>query len=163
MLKTYLALLGAAQKAFKASKADSANPADPFMTLLGYFNSLRELGGARRLIEDEVGNRLNGYANRRRVGEAEGYHESFYRSVEATSVTPFSPRALDRGLAGTLVALASVVPARSRRYYNKKPCLFRCPSPPSRQTRSSPYLRPRHCGRSGNIAFCLTWPPRLGF
>jgi hypothetical protein len=33
------------------------------------------------------------------------YHESFYRSVEATSVTPFSPRALDRGLAGTLVAL----------------------------------------------------------
>ena len=33
-------------------------------------------------------------------------HQSFYRSVEATSVTPFSPRALDRGLAGTLVALA---------------------------------------------------------
>jgi hypothetical protein len=34
------------------------------------------------------------------------FHESFYRSVEATSGTPFSPRALDRGLAGTLVALA---------------------------------------------------------
>ena len=34
------------------------------------------------------------------------FHESFYRSVEATSVTPFSPRALDRGLAGTLVGLA---------------------------------------------------------
>jgi len=34
------------------------------------------------------------------------YHESFYRSIEATSVTPFSPRALDRGLAGALVALA---------------------------------------------------------
>ena len=33
------------------------------------------------------------------------YHDSFYRNVEATSVTPFSPRALDRGLAGTLVAL----------------------------------------------------------
>jgi hypothetical protein len=34
------------------------------------------------------------------------FHQTFYRSVEATSVTPFSPRALDRGLAGTLVALA---------------------------------------------------------
>jgi ATP-dependent helicase YprA (DUF1998 family) len=35
-----------------------------------------------------------------------GYHQTFYRSVEATSVTPFSPRALDHGLAGTLIALA---------------------------------------------------------
>ena len=33
------------------------------------------------------------------------YHESFYRYVEATSVTPFSGPALDRGLAGTLVAM----------------------------------------------------------
>lgn len=33
------------------------------------------------------------------------YHQSFYRFVEATSVTPFSGPALDRGLAGTLVAM----------------------------------------------------------
>jgi superfamily II DNA/RNA helicase len=33
------------------------------------------------------------------------YHRTFYRSVEATSVTPFSPRALDRALAGALVGL----------------------------------------------------------
>jgi hypothetical protein len=37
------------------------------------------------------------------------YHESFYRSVEATSVTPFSGPALDRGLAGTLVAMTRFI------------------------------------------------------
>jgi ATP-dependent helicase YprA (DUF1998 family) len=197
-------------------KGEPTSPADPYMTLLGYYNSLRELGGARRLIEDEIRNRLVGYSNRKRVGETEGlfddrqisyepveltsrvstsdvadakrrlallfsdksrvdiaiatnmisvglditrsglmvvfgqpktsaeyiqatsrvgrdpdrpglvvtifnvhkprdrshyerfaaYHETFYRRVEATSVTPFSPRALDKGLAATVVGLA---------------------------------------------------------
>ncbi len=218
MLRTYLALLGAAQKAYDADggRKNQENAADPYMTLLGYFNSLRELGGTRRIVEDEVNTRLTGYAARRRIGQTEGpfasrsiayevveltsrvhtalvaeakrrlallfhekdrvdvaiatnmisvgldisrlglmvvlgqpkmcaeyiqatsrvgrvpekpglivtllnihrprdrshferfdvFHRSFYRTVEATSVTPFSPRALDRGLAGTLVALA---------------------------------------------------------
>ncbi len=218
MLRTYLALLGAAQKAYEADggKKNPNNAADSYMTLLGYFNSLRELGGSRRIIEDEVNTRLTGYANRKRWGQRDGlfanraiaydvveltsrvptnlvaeakrqlalrfperehvdvaiatnmisvglditrlglmvvlgqpktcaeyiqatsrvgrdperpglvvtllnvhrprdrshyerfevFHESFYRTVEATSVTPFSPRALDRGLAATLVALA---------------------------------------------------------
>lgn len=217
MLRVYLAMLSAAQKEYSASKKKTPdNPADPYMTLLGYFNSLRELGGARRLVEDEIGNRLMGYGQRERVrdpaplfvdrriayevmeltsrvstdkvAEAKrrlalpfcendhvdvalatnmisvglditrlglmvvfgqpktsaeyiqatsrvgrdekrpgivitvlnvhkprdrshyerfaAYHETFYRNVEATSVTPFSPRALDRGLAGTLIALA---------------------------------------------------------
>ena len=39
------------------------------------------------------------------------YHETFYRSVEVASVTPFSARALDRGFAGALVALARHVRA----------------------------------------------------
>jgi len=33
------------------------------------------------------------------------YHRTFYRSVEATSATPFSPRALDRALAAAVVGL----------------------------------------------------------
>jgi hypothetical protein len=217
-LRTYLALLGAAQKAFLANGGlnNPQNPADPYMTLTGYFNSLRELGGCRRIAEDEVASRLKDYGSRLRVGETTGlfserdlkevveltsristaavskakdrlakaflpkadcldialatnmisvgldisrlglmavfgqpkttaeyiqatsrvgreegkpglivtmlnvhkprdrshyerfeaWHASFYRSVEATSVTPFSPRALDRGLAEVTVALS---------------------------------------------------------
>ncbi len=218
LLRTYLALLATAQKEWEAAggKKTQPNPADPYMTLLGYFNSLRELGGSRRIVEDEVNSRLMNYGGRLRYGEnnslfsdrkiddepeeltsrvstnkvantkrrlALGFHEkervdialatnmisvgldivrlglmavlgqpktaaeyiqstsrvgrdanrpglvvtllnihrprdrshyerfeswhaSFYRAVEATSVTPFSPRALDRGLAGVTVALA---------------------------------------------------------
>jgi hypothetical protein len=218
LLRVYLALLGAAQKWYAAGggKRNKENPADPYMTLLGYFNSLRELGGSRRIVEDEVSTQITNRSNRKRDGESDGpfadrkisyepveltsrvstdkvaeakrklalafhdddrvdvaiatnmisvglditrlglmvvlgqpktsaeyiqatsrvgrdpdkpglvvtilnvhrprdrshyerfvfYHQSFYRSVEATSVTPFSPRALDRGLAGTLIALA---------------------------------------------------------
>ena len=35
----------------------------------------------------------------------EHYHATLYKHVEALSVTPFSPRARDRGLTGVLVAL----------------------------------------------------------
>jgi hypothetical protein len=34
------------------------------------------------------------------------FHATFYRAVEATSVTPWSPRALDRALAAVVVAIA---------------------------------------------------------
>lgn len=220
LLRVYLALLAAAQKQWDAAGGhrNKDNPADPYMTLLGYFNSLRELGGSRRIVEDEVNSRLTKYSERLRQGELPGdgpfldrriagmpeeltsrvgtnqiantkrrlstpfhekdsvdialatnmisvgldivrlglmvvlgqpktaaeyiqttsrvgrnpqkpglvvtlmnihrprdrshyerfqsWHTSFYRAVEATSVTPFSPRALDRGLAGVAVALA---------------------------------------------------------
>jgi hypothetical protein len=221
LLRTYLALLGAAQKHYLAEggEANLDNPADPYMTLLGYFNSLRELGGSRRIIEDEVLSRADSLertraranetlapdfrnrvlkfdvmeltsretnasvarARRRlehrfhdfsqrvdvaiatnmisvgldiprlglmvvngqpkttaeyiqatsRVGRDEArpglvvtllnvhkprdrshferfehFHRTFYRSVEATSVTPFSPRAVDRALVGVVVGLA---------------------------------------------------------
>jgi hypothetical protein len=42
----------------------------------------------------------------------EAYHESFYRAVEATSVTPFSPRAVDRAAPAVLVALARLMDAQ---------------------------------------------------
>jgi Helicase conserved C-terminal domain len=217
LLRVYLALLGAAQKHWleAGGKKNSNNPADPYMTLLGYFNSLRELGGSRRIVEDEVKTRLNRYSQRKRIGETTSlfsdrkiddepeeltsrvstsevsetkrrlestfntkdkvdvalatnmisvglditrlglmvvlgqpktaaeyiqatsrvgrdeerpglvvtllnihrprdrshyerfaaWHSSFYRAVEATSVTPFSPRAIDRGIAAITVAL----------------------------------------------------------
>ncbi len=42
------------------------------MTLLGYFNSLRELGGSRRIVEDEVTSRLQKYGRRQRLNEPVG-------------------------------------------------------------------------------------------
>ena len=35
----------------------------------------------------------------------EHYHATFYQHVEAQSVTPFSPRALDRGLTGAMLSI----------------------------------------------------------
>ncbi len=218
MRRVWLALMAAAEKAWRdaGGKKNEANPADPYMTVLGYFNSLRELGGARRILEEEVRNTVQHYGQRKRVGEQRGlfrdrrrlsdvleltsrvstnqvaaarrsleaafhedgrvdwaiatnmisvgldiqrlglmlvlgqpkshaeyiqatsrvgrdaqrpglvatllnmhkprdrshyerfrhYHETFYRSVEVGSVTPFSARALDRGFAGALVGLS---------------------------------------------------------
>lgn len=50
LIRVYAALLTAAQALFDQFGA----PSDPWMTLIGYFNSLRELGGMRRLAEDDV-------------------------------------------------------------------------------------------------------------
>ena len=196
------------------SSGGKDDPADPYLTALCYFNALRELGGARRIVDDEVRAHLTNYGRLRtrrepsgapfadrvlreiqeltsrystdqvseararlglavadrnavdvamatnmisvgldigrlglmvvqgqpktaaeyiqatsrvgREGDKPGlvvtllnihkprdrthyeqfraFHQSFYRAVEATSVTPFAPRALDRALAATLVA-----------------------------------------------------------
>jgi hypothetical protein len=220
MIRTYVAHMAAAQVLY--NKYDRL--ADPWMTLAGYFNSIRELAGTRRLVEDDIRARLRdadqrGLAKRRvrvpeeltsrksgndipkilermeavfdsaleaqraaerkagqkpsssvpydvilatnmisvgvdierlalmlvagqpkntseyiqatsRVGRSadgpglvctvfnwarprdlshyerfEHYHETFYKHVEALSVTPFSARALDRGLSGVMVGL----------------------------------------------------------
>ena len=73
MRRVWLALMAAAQKAYRdAGSKNETNPADPYMTVLGYFNSLRELGGARRILEEEVGNTVRHYGERKRVGEKRG-------------------------------------------------------------------------------------------
>jgi hypothetical protein len=64
-VRSYATLLAAAQKSFNP-KGDPKQPADPYMTLVGYFNSLRELGGMRRLVDDEVATRVEKMANDRR-------------------------------------------------------------------------------------------------
>jgi len=217
LMRTYIALAGAAQKMHQKFPGAPGKEtcADPYMTLLGYFNSLRELGGARRIVEDEISAQLSNRSQRVRNGETEGpfadrklrepleltsrvstsevaeakrrlsleigdkesvdialatnmisvglditrlglmvvfgqpktnseyiqatsrvgrsdekpglvvtiynlhrhrdrshyerfeySHQTFYRNVEASSVTPFSQRALDKGLAGTVVGMA---------------------------------------------------------
>lgn len=59
-LQTLVTLLGASE----AFRQDAA--ADPYLTALCYFNALRELGGAVRIVQDEVKTRLQDYGRARR-------------------------------------------------------------------------------------------------
>lgn len=66
LLRAYLGLMAAAQKAWNDHKSRGReNPADPYMTLLGYFSSLKELGVTRSILEDELGGQLEQFANNR--------------------------------------------------------------------------------------------------
>ncbi|MEV4251555.1 DISARM system helicase DrmA [Spirillospora sp. NPDC049652] len=56
LIRVYVAVLAAAQKLH--DKYGKNPVTDPYMTLVGYFNSLRDLGGMRRLVEDDVSTRL---------------------------------------------------------------------------------------------------------
>ena len=60
MIRVYLATLSAAQALYEKY----GKVADPWMTLVGYFNSLRELGGTRRLVEDDIRTRLKRMSER---------------------------------------------------------------------------------------------------
>ena len=80
LLRASLALMSSAQQAWKAAEKDRTaqrrrgeipgpNPADPYMTLLGYFNTIKELGISRRLIEEELTSQLATHGERQRLGD----------------------------------------------------------------------------------------------
>lgn len=54
LIRVYLAVLSASQALYESY----GQAADPWMTLVGYFNSLRELAGTRRLVDDDIRTRL---------------------------------------------------------------------------------------------------------
>ena len=54
IIRVYVAALAASQSLYEKY----GQHADPWMTLVGYFNSVRELGGTRRLVEDDIRSRL---------------------------------------------------------------------------------------------------------
>lgn len=89
MRRVWLALMGAAERAYRdaGGQAEHENPADPYMTVVGYFNSLRELGGARRILEEEVRHTVRDYGarNRIRAGSLFNGRRSFSDVLELTS------------------------------------------------------------------------------
>lgn len=77
LLRSYLGLMAAAQKGWNDNKAMGANnPADPYMTLLGYFSNLKELGVTRSILEDELGGQLEQFAKNRAL-DMEGFINPF--------------------------------------------------------------------------------------
>jgi len=90
MRRVWLALLASAERLYRdhGGNKNKENPVDGYMTLVGYFNSLRELGGARRIVEEEIATTVRAYGSRRRIGETPGLFQdrkTFGEPVELTS------------------------------------------------------------------------------
>lgn len=82
LVRVYGALLSRGLLEFEAVPTPES---DAYMTLVGYFNSLRELGGAVRLVEDDVPARLR-VLRRRGFGPT----RTIYENRELTSRIPSS-------------------------------------------------------------------------
>lgn len=88
LIRVYVAHLAAAQQLYERY----GKAADPWMTLVGYFNSMRELGGMRRLVDDDVRLRLQS-------ADARGLAKRTLRPPEELTSRRSSadiPRILDR-------------------------------------------------------------------
>lgn len=79
LLRTYAVIL---QTAYELSKMEEYKDViDPYYTLVGYYNSIRELGGAVRLLQDDIPKRMW------RLTKKYGYEHERYlnKKVEITS------------------------------------------------------------------------------
>ena len=110
LIRVYVAYLCSAQSLYEKY----GKQIDPWMTLVGYFNSMRELGGMRRLVDDDVFSRCRkqdrrGLAKRFFNGDYLAELTSRMRSEEI-------PQILDRLEAG----FAPEVAAQRKEAFDKK-------------------------------------------
>ena len=63
----------------------TAQPADPYMTLVGYFNATRELAGMRRYLDDDVTTRVRRHGRRKGLSDRIVGTADARRSHELTS------------------------------------------------------------------------------
>jgi hypothetical protein len=100
LIRVYVALLAASQAQYE----DYGVAADPWMTLVGYFGSLRELGGMRRLVDDDVKARLGKMDQRGLVPRKRLFVDELTSRKSSTDIpqildqleTPFDPIAMAR-------------------------------------------------------------------
>ncbi|MFI2714203.1 DISARM system helicase DrmA [Micromonospora sp. NPDC018662] len=90
LIRVYVSVLGAAQKLHEKY---GRNPVtDPYMTLVGYFNSLRDLGGMRRVIEDDVSSRLIRADERGLARRYDPYLEELTSRMPSDAIRPLLDR-----------------------------------------------------------------------
>jgi hypothetical protein len=87
LIRVYVAFLSAGQYLYQLY----GQRTDPWMTLVGYFNSMNELGGMRRLVEDEVRSRLSKMERRGMAQRHAPYLEELTSRKSSTDI----PRVLD--------------------------------------------------------------------
>lgn len=81
-IRTYVAYLAAAQRLYEKY----GRHADPWMTLVGYFNSMRELGGSRRLVDDTIRSLLRETSKRGLANRNKPRVEELTSRVTATGI-----------------------------------------------------------------------------